>query len=287
MVKIPVRHISIPLKEPDTSKSFSIRSIEALLSGKDMVQELHRHSFFYILVLEKGQGEHHIDFTSYPISDYTIFFMRPGQVHRLLLSNGSKGFVIQFTKDFYAPLETTAHQVLRRASSKNHCRIDSDRFKKISSTLATIFEEYSTRQERYSEVIRASLYIFFIDLLRVAKNPETSLSADSEYRQQRLEELQELIEQHASSNKQVTFYAEKLRLTPYQLNAITKTMLDKTCSEVIDEYLILEAKRQLLATSNQVNQIGWDLGFEDPSYFIRFFRKHTGQSPEAFRSNFR
>ena len=51
--------------------------------------------------------------------------------------------------------------------------------------------------------------------------------------------------------------------------------------------MILEAKRNLLATSNLVNQIADDLGHEDVSYFIRFFKKHTGYSPEAFRQNFK
>jgi AraC-like DNA-binding protein len=77
-----------------------------------------------------------------------------------------------------------------------------------------------------------------------------------------------------------------LHLSPYQLNAITKSMLGKTCSELIHEYIILGSKRQLLATSNQVSQIAYQLGYEDVSYFTRFFRKHTGLSPEAFRHHF-
>ena len=76
-----------------------------------------------------------------------------------------------------------------------------------------------------------------------------------------------------------------LNLSTYQLNAITKTTLGKTCSDLINEYIILESKRYLLATSNQVNQIAYHLGYEDVSYFIRFFKKHTGYSPETFRHN--
>ena len=76
-------------------------------------------------------------------------------------------------------------------------------------------------------------------------------------------------------------------MSVYQLNNITKTTLGKTASDVINDHIILEAKRFLLATSEQVNQIAYHLGYEDPSYFIRFFKKHTGYTPEAFRSNFR
>ncbi len=85
MYKIPIRHI----KEPDFLEGFSIRNIEAMLSGKEMVQELHRHDFFFALFLEKGKGEHKIDFKAYPVTDHSVFFMRPGQVHQLTLKKGS------------------------------------------------------------------------------------------------------------------------------------------------------------------------------------------------------
>lgn len=76
------------IKEPDFSEGFSIRNLDTLLSEKDLVQELHRHNFFFVLFLESGKGEHSIDFTDYPIDNYSVFFMRPGQVHKLTLKQG-------------------------------------------------------------------------------------------------------------------------------------------------------------------------------------------------------
>jgi AraC-like DNA-binding protein len=123
--------------------------------------------------------------------------------------------------------------------------------------------------------------------MRQSRNPESLSNNGNAYMQERLEALQALIALHVSEQKQVAYYARELHITPYQLNAITKTALGKTCSEVINDYILLEAKRYLLATPNQVNQIAWHLGYEDVSYFIRFFKKHTGSSPDIFRKNFR
>jgi AraC-like DNA-binding protein len=78
-----------------------------------------------------------------------------------------------------------------------------------------------------------------------------------------------------------------MNLSSYQLNEITKSSVGKTASEIINERIVLEAKRYLLATSNQVKEIADHLGYEDISYFIRFFRKHAGFSPEVFRNNFK
>ena len=283
MKEISVRQI----KEPDFSEGFSIRNIGTLLSEKDLVQELHRHNFFFALFLEKGTGEHSIDFVNYPVGDYSVFFMRPGQVHQLTLKQGSKGYLIQFNREFYAPKEEPVNFVLRKVSHKNHCPLSVEKFSKLLLHLSFIFEEYTQKQDRYKEVITASLEILFIELVRQSKNPKEIKNDGTKYSQEQLEELLELLQKHIVTHKQVTQYAEMMHLTTFQLNKITKETTGSTCSQLINEQIVLEAKRNLLATTNQINQIAFDLGFEDPSYFIRFFKKQTNFSPEAFRKNFK
>ncbi|GAA3924103.1 helix-turn-helix domain-containing protein [Chitinophaga oryziterrae] len=278
MDRIPIRHIHGTQKEQDFSESFSIRDIGTLLAGKDMVQELHRHHFFYILVLEKGAGNHDIDFTPYTVCDNAVFFLRPGQVHQLVLKAESTGYLIQFRDDFSNPL-------LRKASKINHYQLSANRFSKLLTILTYIFQEYEEKQEGYWEVIKANMNIFSIELARqYSSDPSGNVNL---YMQERLEELLSLLETHVFNHKPVSEYAAMMNLSMYQLNAITRETLGKTCSELINEHIILEAKRYLLATSNQINQIADHLGYEDVSYFIRFFKKHTGHSPETFRYNFR
>ena len=250
-----------------------------------MMQELHRHDFYYILALKKGAGDHDIDFTPYKICDNTVFFMRPGQVHRLVLKAGSAGYLMQFRDECYSPHDGASGQRLRKASNINHYQLEEDRFQKLLAILAYICQEYADKQEGYQEVIKGNLGIFFIELTR-QNTSSPSIDAGT-YVQERLEAFLELLDVHIASHRQVSQYAEMLGLSPYQLNAITKAALRKTCSECINDRIILESKRYLLATSEQVNQIADHLGYEDPSYFIRFFKKHTGYSPEAFRHNFR
>jgi AraC family transcriptional regulator, transcriptional activator of pobA len=284
---IPVRNIKASQTEPHFSEAFSIRDVRDLLGGNDMVQELHRHDFFFVLVLKKGKGNHEIDFISYDVCDHSVFFMRPGQVHQLKLKAGSTGYLMEFKADFYYPHDNVSNQLLRKASNKNFCQTEADGSKKLLTILTNIFLEYTDKQERYQEVIKANLEVFFIELVRNRQNRKDPPSPVSPYAQERLEEFLELLEMHISGHKQVSHFANLLNLSPYQLNAITKETLGKTCSELINEHIILEAKRYLLATSSQVSQIAYHLGYEDVSYFIRFFKKHSGYSPEAFRQNFK
>lgn len=287
MKKIPIRHIASSHKEQDNAGRFSIRDVRQLLGGNGLSHELHRHDFFFVLALQKGKGTHEIDFISYKIYDNSIFILRPGQVHQLKLKAGCTGFLMEFDTHFYHPKDKLANQRLKKASSKNFCRPEASRFEKLLSALKNIFNEFAARQEGYTEVIKANLDIFFIEFTRQSQNPQSDSKNTGTYSQQRFEEFSDLLESRVTQLKNVSQYAELLNLSSYQLNAITKASVGKTTSKLINEQIILEAKRHLLATPNQIKDIADQLGYEDVSYFIRFFKKHTGHSPESFRSNFK
>jgi AraC family transcriptional activator of pobA len=161
------------------------------------------------------------------------------------------------------------------------------RFMKLHSILSNVFKEFATQQDGYIEAIKANLDPFFIEYVRQSHNPKTIKEAESGYIQERFEEFLHLLEVNIGSMNNVSRYADLLSLSSYQLNAITKASVGKTVSDLINEQIILEAKRLLLATPNQIKEIADYLGYEDVSYFIRFIKKHTGHSPDIFRRNFK
>lgn len=280
MQDIPIRE----LREVQISSSFldnfSIRDIQPLLRDSDLVQELHRHDFYYILIIEKGRGSHQIDFTSYPVKDRTLFFMRPGQVHQHQLKQGSLAHIIAFS----TPQEKITQQLVRKASSLNHYALKEAQFQQLQILTAYLLREVEQKSTGYELVIKAMIEAMLVELIRVQ---HTHTNAQFRpYSQEKLDAFMALLEKHIHKYKQVAQYAAHLNLSPYQLNAITKSTVGKTPSSVINDHIILEAKRYLLATNNQVNQVAQHLGYEDVSYFIRFFKKHTKFTPEAYRQNF-
>jgi AraC family transcriptional activator of pobA len=287
MKNIPVRSIKSKDVKPGISEDFKIRTVHEVLAGRDMSQDLHRHDFFFVLALKKGKGNHEIDFTTYPVTDHSFFFLRPGQVHRLSLKTVCEGYLMEFGRDFFHSGDNLSKDLLRKAANKNFCKLGTSGSNKLQAILTTIFEEFKSKQEGYFEVIKANLSILFIELVRQRQNKESQGNTQDKYSQERLQEFFELLETHISTHKLVSHYAGKLNLSAFQLNSITKKLLNKTAAELIDDQILLESKRYLLATSNQVNQIGYHLGYEDVSYFIRFFKKHTGHTPETFRQNLR
>lgn len=287
MKKIPIRQLNSSQQERSSPELFKIRRVEDVLDDNGLVHDLHRHDFFFILVIKKGGGKHEIDFTAYEVLDNSVFFLRPGQVHQLELNAASTGYLVEFNTEFYHPQGKASNQRLRKASNKNYCALEINRFNKLEAILASMFDEYTVREEGYQDVIKSSLDIFFIEFVRQSQNPTGEPTVANAYTQERFEDFLELLDKYIATHKQVSQYTEMMNLSPYQLNEITKSSIGKTASEMINEHIILEAKRYLLATPNQVKDIADHLGYEDVSYFIRFFKKHIGHSPEAFRQNFR
>jgi len=287
MNTIPVRKITSTQPQQKSTGQFSIRSLQQILNGKDLVHNLHKHDFYFVLLVMEGKGIHEIDFIQYPVHNHSIFILRPGQVHKLQLSANTTGFIVEFNLSFYQPKNTITEHRWKKASSKIYCEVGAARFTKLHSILANVFDEFTLKQDGYIEAIHANLDIFFIEYIRQSHNPNSRAKTESGYIQERFEGLTNLLEANIGSIKSVSEYADLLNLTSYQLNAITKASVGKPVSFLINEQIILEAKRYLLATSNQIKDIADLLGYEDISYFIRFFKKHTGQSPEAFRKNFK
>lgn len=287
MKSIPVRRITATQPFPPPTGRFSIRDLATLLQERNLIHDLHKHDFYFVLAVQQGRGNHEIDFVSYEIHDHTIFLLRPGQVHQLNLAAGSSGFLLEFDAAFYQPQNSVTDLRWKKASAKNFCAVETARFERLHAILQGMFREYNQQEAGYNEAIRAWLDLFFIEYLRQSRQPNKTAAMTGAYNLEQFEAFAQLLEHHITTLKSVTDYAGLLNLSAYQLNAITKNAVGKTVSELINEQILLEAKRQLLATTIQVKEIADQLGYEDVNYFIRFFRKHTGFTPEAFRKNLR
>ncbi len=284
MKDIPIRSIIPPTT--DELDSFRIFSIREILAGEDMDQALHRHNFYFILLVSKGIGIHEIDFVAYPVIENSLSIMRPGQVHKLKLNSDCEGYWLAFNKDFEFLPNAKDNALWRGACIRNFYNLQKNEVMELSSIFQTILKEYKCKQVRFEHVIKASIEVLLIHLFRYQqKDLDTSREVDL-YQQKKLQEFLDLLETNISTKKPSAAYADMVNLSSFQLNSITKNLLGKTVAELIDDQIVLEAKRYLLGTANQITEIAFELGFIDVSYFIRFFKKKIGVTPEVFRKNF-
>jgi len=93
----------------------------------------------------------------------------------------------------------------------------------------------------------------------------------------------QMIEQTYAGHHALAWYAGKLGITAAHLNSLCRLAVDRSALELIHERLLLEARRNLVYTTMSINLVSDALGFADPAYFTRFFKRATGLTPVAFR----
>lgn len=278
---VPVYKLqAFPRHDPNTL--FYITRLEKLVQEFKGIDKPHSHTFYLVMWIVKGSGTHTIDFKTYPIAAHQLYFLTPGQVHSWKLSNDVEGFNLFFEANFFrSRFGNRLFQYPFYHSHQHQPLLDVARSPELFRDLFQYaWQEYKAEQPNRSEVFLSYVHL----LLETANRRYTEQRLSTETGLfDRVRQYEELLEEQFLSVRKVTAYAEQMHLTPNYLNHICKKVLGKTASQLLHERLIIEAQRLLTHTAQSVKEIGFLLGFEDPSYFVRFFRKHTRQTPAEFR----
>ena len=249
----------------------------------------HRHNYFEIIFFDVTGGYHEIDFVSYPIEKNTLHFVSPEQVHVLRRSKNVTGYVISFTSEFllHGLIRDDQFPFFKNAYSSTVVKIDTPtNEKRIKELIKQIETEFSSPNTDRSEALYAVLSMLLITSRRMYVGDEFS-GKPSGIKSEATRRFKALVNDHFLQHKSVTHYAKLLNITAGHLNDTIHKDIGKTASEIIHERVILEAKRLLYHSPKSVKEIAGHLHYEDPSYFTRFFKTHTGLTPEEFRKHIR
>lgn len=269
-------------------RDFDIKILEDLVDDFEFTNQPHRHDFYNILFVTKGSGTHTIDFTTYEVQPCSIFFLTPGQIHSWSLSKDIKGYTIFFKPDFYL-MDCNEKKLLEfpffhTMNTSPTLYLDCEMDPIIKQVITEIYNENKTSEIGKNDVVRAYLDILIIKLSR---HYQRFISND--HPQQityRIRELEALVDRNFRKLKQASEYASQMNISQKHLNSICKKGIGKTVSEIIQERIILEAKRLLLHSELSISEVAFSLGYHDSSYFSRFFRNKMDESPEEFRKNY-
>jgi AraC-like DNA-binding protein len=244
----------------------------------------HRHDFHEICLVSNGCGEHVIDFVAYQVVPPQLFLVAPGQVHYWRQGETVAGRVILFSRDFLAfdPGNRGRHNGIWMMPSfeRNPClqlaSADADVITRLYDELT---REYIVRGPRWLSVIRSYLHILLVVLRRLGDPEEAPASQASVL----VSRFKQLVSEHGTSERSVQGYARRLGVSRGHLSNTVKELTGQTPRQIIQQQLVLEAKRLLAHSDLTAAEIAYRLGFDDPSYFGRFFRRETSSSPGRFR----
>ena len=245
----------------------------------------HRHSFYHLLLFTAGKGIHTIDFESFKIVNYQIYFMTPGQVHSWHFENDTDGYIIHFEPEFFTSF-LQKHDYIDQftffsGSTKDGILvIPKNNRNEVHDLFERLLTEINTQTDSL-DIIRVLLLELFILIEKICAR-STKHDAQSTNAVM-INNFKKLVDKHFRTYKLPKDYARLLYITPNHLNAISRDVLGKSAGDVIRDRIVLEAKRLLTNANMDVSEIAYDLNFQDNSYFTRFFKKYVSITPDQFR----
>lgn len=283
---IPTQHLTLHGPE---DIPFKLVPIEQLSRHADALYG-DRHTFYVVMWVTVGAGMHMIDFTDYPIQADTIFCIAPGQVHQWEKGQELKGYALAFTEDFLG-LNPVIINFLTELTLfdpfdyKPVLYLSNQEVKKLQTILDWLKQAYEIDEFGRTAILQSLLQMFLIYLQRFS--PTTSISPLQTANHELTHQLRHLIEKNYLTHQKVQAYANLIGVTANHLTESVKAATGRTASSYIRQRLSLEAKRMLVHTPKTIQEISQALGFKDPSYFSRFFKRETEHSPTNFRIKFR
>ncbi len=245
----------------------------------------HRHSFYMILYATGGNGRQSIDFDQHELPPGRIAFSSPKQVHNWYSVDGLEGYALFFDPEFFFlryQENTLAHFGFFGNRTRPWLDLPAEVRPDVDYVFSQMLKEYKDKPANWGRVLRSYINILLHHIER-QYYPEHTGETKTDAASGIVAQLEALLERDYLQHKQVQHYADALNITPAYLTQVTNKVLGQSARDVIQERVLLEAKRLLFHTSDTVAEIGFKLGYNDPAYFTRFFRTHVGHTPEQFR----
>lgn len=253
----------------------------------------HVHSFYEILWFQEGTGLHTVDFTDYRVKPGTIFFLSPGQVHHFDKKEGYKGVAIKMCTDMMkdsASISSAINQLFLKYNAFHNYDsvpyyIIDEKTERLLLPLVQEMEDESKRQGEFGniDILKSLLCIFMAKIERYGTHEAQEKLDNLKPSHQLFIQFRKMLEQEYTHLHTVQDYADRLNVAIRTLHKSVNECSGKTPLTLINDRIILEAKRMVRYSNMMIKEISADLGFEDPSYFVKLFKRQTGHLPSDFR----
>lgn len=246
----------------------------------------HRHDHYELMIVTAADGQHQINFKSYDLQPGRVFFLFPGQVH-VIEEFDRDGWLVLFGEELFSRFSSlhgseNGSGILDTFTLFPYIDLDGELGTSYNFLIQAI------RQELVKPKQDVSILLHYVALLLLQANRQHALQHSQPAlvpkEKEILNRLKKLIEDHFLTQHSIQFYANELSIPIRQLNNICRNSLGVTAYELLQERLLTESKVLLYTSTLSVKEIAYQLGFEDPAYFGRFFKKYTDLTPAVFRT---
>jgi AraC-like DNA-binding protein len=265
---------------------FHINRLEDMPPLPQRIKSPHKHRFYEVILMRSGKMLQNVDYDEYTVTGRNLFFISQGQLHfwSKTEKENFSGYRLMFTEDFFQIGQADNQFLFELIYLDN---VYQTPLLTIPESSKQIFEYFYLMHQEFNrtdcneQALRALLFLVLSETQRLANANRDSPTSKAQVLI--FKQFVQLMELHFTDKWSVEQYAHVLHTTPRQLNRVLREVANQNFSSMLQNRICLEAKRLLNLTGLTVNQISEHLGFEDPAYFSRFFRKNTELSPLDFR----
>lgn len=248
-------------------------------------EKAHRVTFYTILYFTEGHGKHFVDFNWYDVQAGTLIYLKANQVHAFQFNKNLNGYCILLTEsNFIQSLAHIEHQLDYRIFNPEIFSpvLHPSNLKQVDFYFNLLRQELFETKNQNKKIVLGSLVQIF--MAKVFADQANQLSANRNsptfilFRQ-----FIGLVEKQYMQTRNAQDYAKKLSVTYKHLNDISKSFVQKTAKQLIDDFVILQAKRALINSSITSTSLAYELGFDTPTNFSKYFKKRCGYTPGEFQ----
>lgn len=261
------------------------------IPDREDIEPLHmRFNGVTFVLVTQGSIKISIDYVKYDVMANTLLMITPDHIIQFLYrSPDVQGRMLVFSKTFldaFANLNGPSvfqYMYVR----KNPCMLLSSREEETLEEFYDLLQKrlYVSAHHFHKEAIQLALLAFLLEVGNLLWAKQENTTPVLNRKEELFEEFLKLLLEHVKEEHRVTFYADKLFITPQYLSAILKELSGKATNKWIDDALILEAKLLLKAPQATVQEVADMLCFSDQSTFGKFFKKQVGMSPIEYRKS--
>jgi len=274
---------NLSFKKPSESQiEFQILSINELFHRgiNKSLETPHRLDFNAIIIMD-NEGIHNIDFTPYPYTKGTVFFIARHQIHSFVVTPNSSGYLLFFTDTFLNRLiQNNIHDLFDYMRFPVKLQL-TDHASSIYQNLSLLVEEMEAPLDYVKEPILLSLLQSL--LLKLKRQRDTQAIVLSSKDQLIYQNFKNLVYKHHSYTKHVNDYAKTLKISTKTLTNLLHKYTGKSTKMYLDDFLLLHIKRFLLDESLTLQNIADKLDFDEATNLVKFFKRTEGTTPSHFK----
>lgn len=244
----------------------------------------HRHSFFQIIWFQEV-GKHFVDYQVYEHPANAVFFLSTGQVHHFCKASSNAGYLFHFNESFLHQQATYRTDLMRyrifNELEQPFVVLPDDELEQFRFLHQQLSSEIQNQAFNYKQQIFYYFQILLLNIERLKQKQQAQPPMNHHF--ELALKFKKAVEEHQHEICSVAYYSQLLGISDKTLTNISKKYLHNTPAKIIHQRKVLEAKRLLSNSNLSIKEVAYQLGFEQATYFTKYFKKYTHTTPKAFQ----